>query len=467
MDWVTCSHSPSCTGVARQPYGSCLSHLSPEQLTDALAAIRPGRLLDLRGTTIDSDLLARVLAAAEGRPGRARMDLARFTGEARFTEVSFQGDVSLDGARFDRLASFFGAAFAGNVSFNGARFARQLSFHGARVRGHAGFDKAVVAGDALFGQAAFARGLSAERARFDGFAAFDGAQFGELATFRGARFGRTLSFRKVRGRAGFESVHFASGAYLSATERLAVTGARVDGALDLAVEDCSVDLRRIEVRGTTAVRLSRAHADLESAVLRGRATVSGRGFCTISSLRGADAPDLSLFKLDLSSCRFAGLAHPSGLRLTGCTFAFTPRGVRFSLRWPPLRWFSRRRALADEHGWRGWTRGPDDPDGPDGPSSPDGIAALYDALRHAPDDDGTAADFAFGAMEMRRAATRRWWLSLYWLLCGYGLRTGRAVAWGVLLVALTAGAVLWAGASHAGRRATTPRPAVPGPAAHR
>ncbi|WP_431900111.1 pentapeptide repeat-containing protein [Nonomuraea sp. bgisy101] len=460
MDWVTCSHSPSCTGVARQPYGSCLSHLSPEQLADALAAVRPGRLLDLRGTTIDGELLARVLAAAEGRPGRARMDLARFTGEARFTEVSFQGDVSLDGSRFDRLASFFGASFAGNVSFNGARFARQLSFHGARVRGHAGFDRAVVASDALFGQAVFARGLSAERARFDGFATFDGAEFGELATFRGARFGRTLSFKKVRGRAGFESAHFASGAYLSATRHLAVTGARVDGALDLVVEDCSVDLRKVEVRGTTAVRLSRAHADMEAAVLRGPATVSGRGFCTISSLREAVAPDLSLYKLDLSACRFAGLAHPSGLRLTGCTFAFTPRGVRFSLRWPPLRWFSRRRALADEHGWRGWSKGPDDP------SSPDGLAVLYDALRHSPDDDGTAADFAFGAMEMRRAAGRRWWLSLYWLLCGYGLRTGRAVAWGVLLVAVTAGAVLWTSTSHAARRASTPRPAVPGPAAH-
>ncbi|MGV9307515.1 MULTISPECIES: pentapeptide repeat-containing protein [unclassified Nonomuraea] len=460
MDWVTCSRSPSCTGVARQPYGSCLAHLSPEQLADALAAIRPGGLLDLRGTTIDGELLAKVLAAAGGRPGRARMDLARFTGEARFAEVSFQGDVSLDGARFDRLASFFNAAFAGNVSFTGARFARRLTFHGARVRGHAGFDRSVVAGDALFGQAVFARGLSAERARFDGFATFDGAEFGERATFRGARFGRTLSFRKVRGRAGFESVHFASGAYLSATGRLAATGARVDGALDLAVHDCSVDLRKVEVRGTTAVRLSRAHADLEAAVLRGPATVSGRGFCTISSLRGAVAPDLSLFELDLSSCRFAGLAHPSGLRLTGCTFAFTPRGVRFSLRWPPLRWFSRRRALADEHGWRGWSQDPGDP------PTPDGLATLYDELRHSPDDHGTAADFAFGAMEMRRHANRRWWLSMYWLLCGYGLRTGRAVAWSALLLAVTAGAVLWSSTSHAARRASTPRPAVPAPSVH-
>ncbi|GAA2666956.1 hypothetical protein GCM10010412_044210 [Nonomuraea recticatena] len=375
MDWATCSHSPSCTGVARQPYGRCLSHLSPEQLADALEGLRPGRQLDLRGTTVDGELLVKVLAATEGRPGRSRMDLARFTGEARFTEVRFQGDVSLDGARFDRLASFFGATFMGNVSFTGARFARQLSFHGATVRGHACFDRAVVASDALFGEAVFARGLSCERARFDGYATFDGAWFGELAAFRGARFGRTLSFRKVRGRAGFESAHFASSAYLSATGRLAATGARADGALDLAVEDCSLDLRRVEVRGTTAIRLTGSHADLESVVLRGPATVTGRGFCTISSLRGAAAPDLSLFGLDLSACRFAGLAHPSGLRLTGCTFAFTSRGVRLSLRWPPLRWFSRRRALPGQHRWRGWTQGPD------GPPPPDGLAEIHGEQR--------------------------------------------------------------------------------------
>src|SRR5437868_1551011 len=380
MDWVTCRHVPGCTGIARQPYGICLSHLSPEQLAGALGDLAPGRLLDLRGTTIDGDLLGLVLTATQRRPGRTRLEQSRFTGEARFGETRFEGDVSLDGARFDRLASFFGTRFAGNVSFTDARFARQLSLHGALVTGHACFDRAVFGSDALFSQAGFGRGLSCERARFDGFATFDGARIDGGASFRGTRFGRTLSFRKVRGRAGFESAHFAAAAYLSGTGRLTAIAARADGALDVVAENCSVDLRRIEVAGTTTVRLIGSQADLEASRLLGPATVTGRSFSSLTSLRGTEAPQLSLYGLDLSTCRFAGLSHPEGIRLTGCTFAFTPRGIRLSLRWPPLRWFSRRRALADEHGWRGWIP-PEEALYPNTvPNTPDGLASLYAEL---------------------------------------------------------------------------------------
>lgn len=453
MDWVTCAHSAACTGITRQPYENCLFHLPPPQREEALAALVPGRLLDLRGTTLDSALLAQVLEAVGGKPGRTRLEHARFTGEARFSGVHFLGDVSLDCARFERLASFFDACFGGNVSLAGARFARELSFHGARVRGHVSLDRALMARDALFSQTSFGRGLSCERARFDGYATFDGASFGDTATFRGARFGRTLSFRKVSGPAVFDSAHFAADAYLSATGRLCAVSARADAALDVTVNGCALDLRRAEVAGQLLVRMTDSHADLESALLRCPASITGRGASALTSLRHVSAPSLSLYGLDLTTCRFAGLAHPAGLRLKGCTFAFTPRGVRLSLRWPPLRWFSRRRALADEHGWRGWAHA-----SPEESTTPDGLAALYASLREGLDDDGTAADFAFAAMEMRRQATRRWWLSLYWLACGYGMRMWRAAAWTVLLVAVTAGALLWTSTSHAARRTTTPRP---------
>lgn len=405
MDWVTCAHSASCTGIARQPFGICLFHLSPAQRADTLATLVPGRLLDLRGTTIDAGLLEQVLEAVGRRPGRTRLEQARFTGEAKFSGVHFLGDLSLDGASFERLASFFDARFDGNVSLSGARFARELSFHGARVRGHASLDRALVARDALFSQTTFGRGLSCQRARFDGYATFDGALFGDTAGFRGARFGRTLSFRKIAGAAVFDAAHFAADAYLSAIGRLSAVQARADGALDVTVADCLLDLRRAEVAGALQVRMTGSRADLEAAVLRGPATVTGRGAAGLSSLRQVVAPSLTLSGLDLTTCHFAGLAHPSGLRLKDCTFAFTPRGVRLSLRWPPLRWFSRRRALADEHGWRGWVQPPDDT------ATPERLAALYASLREGVDDDGTAADFAFGAMEMRRQATRRWWPS--------------------------------------------------------
>ncbi|MEV4571354.1 pentapeptide repeat-containing protein [Nonomuraea sp. NPDC049419] len=463
MDWVTCAYSAACTGIASRPTGLCLAHLDPEHLSAALAELSPGRLLDLRGTTVTSALLARILDAMGGRPGRARLDRVTFTGDVRLSGVTFCGDVSLDGARFDRLASFFGARFEGNVSLAGVRFARELSFHGVTARGHVSLDQAVMSRDALFSQAEFGHGLSCERARFDGYATFDGAHLGGGAVFRGARFGRTLSFRKVRGHAGFEAAHFAADAYLSATGRLSAARARADGLLDVAVACCGVNLRGVEVTGPTTVRLTDSQADLEGAVLHGPATVTGRGRSTLTSLRQVDAGDLALHGLDLTTCRFAGLAHPSGVRVKDCTFALTPRGVQLSLRWPMLRWFSRRRALADEHTLRGGRRGGghggrhDDPGDPG--ATPDGLAALYAGLR--PSDRATSADFAFAAMEMRRQAGHGWWLSVSWLLCGYGMRLGRAALWLALVAALTAAALLWSTASHAGRHHTPTNQAVP------
>ncbi|MFD0886110.1 hypothetical protein ACFQ08_16305, partial [Streptosporangium algeriense] len=76
------------------------------------------------------------------------------------------------------------------------------------------------------------------------------------------------------------------------------------------------------------------------------------------------------------------------------------------------------------------------------------------------DDKATAADFAFGAMEMRRATSRssgRWLLSLHWIISGYGLRTGRIVGWFALLAAITVGSLLMGSASHSARRAGMPR----------
>ncbi|TDC89506.1 hypothetical protein E1292_44415 [Nonomuraea deserti] len=401
MDWVTCAHSVSCTGVAVPPAGHCLAHLPPDHLSEALGELRPGRLLDLRGTTVSGDLLTRVMEAAGGRPGRARFDRARFTGDVRLPGVTFAGDVSLDEARFDRLASFFGARFEGNVSLAGARFARELSFHGVTVRGHVSLDRALMSRDALFSQAVFGHGLSCERARFDGYAAFDGARLGGGAAFRGTRFGRTLSFRKVMGNAGFDAAHFAADAYLSATGRLSAARARADGLLDVVVARCGVDLRGVSVSGPTTLRLTDSQADLEGAVLRGPAIVTGKGRSTLTSLRRVDAGDLALSGLDLSACRFAGLAHPSGVRVKDCVFALTPRGVRVSLRRPMVRWFSRRRALADEHTMRA------EPDPGDPAATPAHLAALYAGLSQG--DHVTSADFASAAVEMRRLAGHRWW----------------------------------------------------------
>ena len=63
------------------------------------------------------------------------------------------------------------------------------------------------------------------------------------------------------------------------------------------------------------------------------------------------------------------------------------------------------------------------------------IASLYRALRKGHEDnkyEPGAADFYYGEMEMRRAATplgvERLVLNLYWLLSGYALRASRSLA---------------------------------------
>ncbi|MFI6813713.1 pentapeptide repeat-containing protein [Nonomuraea sp. NPDC050328] len=401
MDWVTCSHAAACTGIARPPYGLCLFHLPPDRLDAELAALAPARLLDLRGTRLDPDLLARVLAAVRHRPGRTRLDHARFPGEARLAEVEFAGDVSLNGARFDRLASFYGSRFLGNVSLVGAGFGRELSFHGARVLGHLCLDAAGVARDALFSEAVFARGLSAERAHFDGHTSFDGAVLGETASLRGARFGHTLSLRKLRGGACFERARLLGPVYASVTGRLSFAHAQAGAGVDLAVRGGGVDLRHAVVDGPVRVRLTDSRADLEGAVLRGRAALSGRGLAGLDSLRRVVAPELSLTGLDLSTCRFAGLAHPGGLRVRECSFPLTPRGVRLSLGWPPLRWFTRRRHLADEYGWRGWSKPVEVVVTTEGQAS----------LRASIDDRDTASGVALDGTQPPRKAGRRWWRS--------------------------------------------------------
>jgi hypothetical protein len=76
------------------------------------------------------------------------------------------------------------------------------------------------------------------------------------------------------------------------------------------------------------------------------------------------------------------------------------------------------------------------------------IAALYRALRKGREDqkdEPGSADFYYGEMEMRRAASgfgaERLILNLYWLISGYALRSSRALV--AVLAALVVAALLF------------------------
>ncbi|MEU6411612.1 pentapeptide repeat-containing protein [Microbispora sp. NPDC046933] len=485
--WKTCDAVPECLGVAHEPYGRCLAHLTPAEADGLLRGLTPGQPLDLRGTLLSEDLLTRVLDAVERRVGRARFDRAVFTGPARFGEVVFTGDATFGHARFDRLASFYGARFLRNVSFREARFLREFSLHDARVCGHAAFDHVTVRGDALFGGARFGTpsaggtaNVSFQRAQFHGFAAFDAAVFHGDACFRGARFHRAVSFRgsDCGASAEFQGARFEGAAYLGPmriVRRLSLAGVRACAPLHLDTGGCRVVLRSAAVLGRLSARLSDAEVDLRDATLAGPAAVTRRsGRLRVTSLDGLDAGALTLTGADLRACGLGGVRRPEGLRLRECVFAAPPGGLGLRLGWPPVRWWSRRRVIADEHLWRGWpAQGADEhAAGPAGERAPDPVrlAVLYERLGPGVDDARVAADFAFGAMEMRRLGSpsgrARLLLSVYWLACGYGLRAGRALGWLTLVAALAAGAVWAAGARPAGKpavqraRVAVVRPAV-------
>ncbi len=501
--WRTCDAVPECLGVAHEPYGRCLAHLTPAEAAELLRGLTPGQALDLRGTLLSEDLLTWVLDGMERHLGRARFDRAVFTGPARFGEVVFAGDATFDHTRFDRLASFYGARFLRNVSFREARFLREFSLHDARVCGHATFDHVTVRGDALFGAARFGaphttvagnasiqkasfqeasvQKASFQKAQFHGFAAFDAATFHGDACFRGARFHRAVSFRgsDCGASAEFQGARFEGAAYLGPmriVRRLSLAGVRACAPLHIDTGGCRVVLRAAAVLGRLAARLSDAEVDLRDATLAGLSTVTRRsGRLRVTSLDGLDADALTLTGVDLRGCGLGGLRRPEGLRLRECVFAAPPGGLGLRLGWPPLRWWSRRRVIADEHLWRGWAAQSADehPAGPAGERAPDParLAVLYERLRPGVDDTHVATDFAFGAMEMRRLGSPRGrirlLLSLYWLACGYGLRVGRALGWLALVAAVAAGAVCWAaGARPEGKPAVhRPRVAVVRPAA--
>lgn len=244
-------------------------------------------------------------------------------------------------------------------------------------------------------------------------------------------------------------------------------GAEVAGELEVEAAARRVGLSDVRATGRVGLRLRGARVDLSGAVCTGPVTVHGLqssiagvdetridwggGVATgakappvrVESLRGTDAERLTLTDVDLRECRFAGMQHLDKLTMEGrCVFSTDPRG--------------RRQVLAEEHHWRftrrgrraaRWRAGPDHQ-----VLDPARLEVLYRQLRKALEDgknEPGAADFYYGEMQMRRTNARglaeRALVWLYWLVSGYGLRAWRAIATLLVVVALVALGVKYAG----------------------
>lgn len=395
------------------------------------------------GTVFSDDAIFRGAAFSGGTvfaharfKANARFSDVRFYAIARFIDAEFNGNAEFGGTTFDAVAGFSRVTFSSYTDFGGVTFYEDAWFEGTIFSGYAGFERATFIGNAGFGSVTFTADVGFEHAIFNEHAEFDYVTFS--------------------GHVGFEDVTF--------SKVVSLKSAVLRGELQVRAAANRVDLYGLRGEGRASLRLRAAEVDMTDVVLAGPVSVLGLGHpiegvdetgladdadgappVRVLSVRGLDASLVTLTDVDLSQCRFVGLHRADQIVLDGqCVFADGPGG--------------RRRVLAEEHHWRveggggarsrrhsGWRR-LEDREGRVEVVGPARLEVLYRQLRKALEDgknEPGAADFYYGEMEMRRAATarrtERWLLGLYWAVSGYGLRARRALAWLALLIVLSIG----------------------------
>ncbi|MFD4393772.1 pentapeptide repeat-containing protein [Kitasatospora sp. NPDC058478] len=494
LPWPQCTDDSDCQGARWAEYERCLRHLTEHERAAALSALSEGSAVDLRGVSIDADLLEQLLSAVSRTLGEARFDHASFPDGAAFDETTFNTDAVFADAQFIGDAAFADCHFIGEAIFTQVLFGVGAVFEDAQFDASAWFNDALFGGDALFDGIEIAGLGMFQRTAFQGDVTLNSAvftgqgNFGEMevagaAEFRKVRFGDESSFWAVElaSDATFDDACFVGawrgpivcGGLLSMRRTTLNAPAR----LDIAARQ--VDLSGAEFKATAVLQLRYAQVDMTDAVLSQPVTlvtrlspiaVGGRPFqaenrfaglgpvIKLHGIVGVDASHLILCDVDLTNCEVLGAYHLDQLRLEGyCRWAEPPRGLRRGPLWLPLWRWTRRKTMTEEHRWRarsaikfrrdGWTA---DAAGRRGEltAEPHDLAAVYRQLRKALEDrkdEPGAADFYYGEMEMRRHSARvprgeRVLLHLYWLVSGYGLRASRALT--ALIVAMTATVVL-------------------------
>lgn len=456
-DWTTCEVS-DCIGAPTRAWGHCWEHQTRNDEDDALAKIGPGAVLDLRGTTVTSELLERILDRFRDskddsglKIGIARCRAACFAGPADFGEAIFGGDAGFTSATFRDAASFTRARFSGSADF------AEAEFGGPAVFTRAGFCRPALFNGARFGVAQFAD------VRFgggpSGSLSFCGASVATKLTLNVAELepGGTLTLNGLRG-AGEVDVQAEVGAvYCEGAEFGGRVSFRLAGSPELSLTGTAFEQpstveswpRFASPADDPGPAGEHSPADSADDAKRVAKWQADPGQITVRSLRGVDAEHLTLADADLTHCLILGLRRPEELRLAGrCRFPLTPSGWHVYRRWPPVYRWTVRDTLYEERLWRresktkalGWLA--DDPveaaDAADAEAvrqlSAASLAVLYRQLRQAIEDarnEPGAADLYYGEMEMRRLSTlrrdERLLLTLYWMVSGYGLRASRAM----------------------------------------
>jgi uncharacterized protein YjbI with pentapeptide repeats len=467
-----------CQGHLIEGSEFCLSHSSDFEKSQFLSRLSPGDDLNLRGTHFTEELLDQLIDCMRS-PSSGRITL----GEVDFEEAIFEGQVDLAHAHFTKTADFTNAVFVKSALFNDTFFDDDTYFEGVMFQDRAPFGRAQFAADAVFSGAIFCDGAGFGNAAFSARAWFRGVRIEKVAYFADARFAGNIDFDGVAisGLADFSGCRFEQAEQLGpivCKNKIDLSSALFDVPVVIEAAASEVNCRRVRWNSKATLRTRYATIDLtdaffeyplaithrvepflthhgevvdESALLHGRAQRS-----SLASLGGVDTAHVLVAGIDLSACRFSGSFHLDQIQIERGDFAASPKGFRRKgLR--IIKW-TKRRTLIEEHHWRasvnpgigvtanGWQRAAEGSE----IASPATLAVLYRQLRKALEDgknEPDAADFYYGEMEMRRRdSTRplgeRFLLAFYWMISGYGLRAGRAVAWlftaaTVTLLALT------------------------------
>jgi uncharacterized protein YjbI with pentapeptide repeats len=399
------------------------------RLIERAAAGEPVAATDLVLSAESVDRLKKAAPRCDGRAFLVNADFqdATFVGHVTFDKVAFEGGASFDRARFEGgSASFWDSTFHGTAAFNATVFSDNVWFTHATVEQRAEFDEAKFLG----AQASF------QHTTFGGDASFDYAVFeSTIVGFEESYVDGDLSFLQAT------FAHGGSWGELRARGTVDFADAKFEERPVLRAHAPHVTFRRAQFRRGLSLFMRDGDVAFDEAEFGAPSIVTSRSeeaTARVVSLVRANVENLVLANVDLRACRFGGAHNLDRLRLEDVVFSRTPR------------WWAQRQTLAEEEEWRHSRNSKDGWYGekvrsPGRPLTPGAIAPLYRALRKGLEDtrdEPGAADFYYGEMEMRRHApvgraiptnrpkslAEHMVLTLYWLVAGYGLRGGRALA---------------------------------------
>lgn len=463
---------------------------------------RRGHPVRVDGCIIDGEISTAETAEVSFSAARtiftetARFVRATFTETARFNGATFTGGALFSDATFTETARFVRATFTETTWFDGVTFTEDAWFDEATFTGNAGFIEAKFGRTARFLGATFTEDAWFDRAMFTETPSFYWATFTEDASFSGATFTSSVGLAHVWVRElDFTRVRVTDGPRVDTTglraETINLSGAAFDAPVHLDLSARTIVACVTSVARYSQLRMRCESANFTDAGLGEHTLLAGHRIpqrsatstpadarshpdsdvqakieelhdrleaipstAALVSLERAVVAGVTVSGLDLTRCQFHGAHGLDKLRIDpGCTFASSRDELVTPAAWLRPRLHTRRRIIADETlvpGLKRLAPAPSERD-PDAPPvetrTPSEVAETYRALRKSMEDaknEPGAADFYYGEMQMRRRAhdrglTEHVLVTAYWIVSGYGLRAGRALAALVVLMAIAAG----------------------------